>query len=284
MTYKIINNLISGLPKEPYRKGVGAYEGVVAHATAVNNVADERQVEAFKNNWRTFGAFVQYFVDWDSIRQTASIDYKAWGAGSKANPRYVHVELCETSDPKKFAESYKRYVWLLAWVLKRKNLGVTDTKTLLSHDWISRNMGGTTHTDPIGYLKKHGKTWADLVKDVKTEYAAMSTPTAQKAEVETVKPVVYATHKVKSGESLGKIAAKYGVKTAALATLNKIKDPDFIQVGQVLKIPSLIHVVQPGDVLGKIAAANGTTAAALKKINNLIDVDKIYVGQRLKLR
>lgn len=172
MAYAIINNIIPGLPKEPYRYGVGAYEGVVAHATAVY-APDENQVQYFLNNWKTREAFVQFFVDWDSIRQTSDMNYKAWGAGPTANKRYVHVELCQTKDHALFLESYKRYVWLLAWILRRKNLGVTDGKTLVSHDWCSRTFKDTTHTDPIGYLAEHGVSWAKLVADVKAAYAGM---------------------------------------------------------------------------------------------------------------
>ncbi|WP_217365149.1 stalk domain-containing protein [Brevibacillus sp. HD1.4A] len=169
MQYLIIGNLIPGLPKEPYRNGVGAYEGVVAHATA-SYAPDENQVSYFINNWQKRQAFVQYFVDWDSIRQTSDINFKAWGAGPTANKRYVHVELCQTKDPKLFVESYKRYVWLLAWILRRRNLGVIDGKTLVSHDFCSKTFKDTNHTDPIGYLAEHGITWAKLVADVKAEY------------------------------------------------------------------------------------------------------------------
>lgn len=174
MKYQIIDNIIPGLPKKAYRYGVSAYEGVVAHATA-STASDERQVEYFTREWKNRQAFVHFFVDWDSIRQTADLDYKAWGAGN-GNPRYVHVELCETDDPAKFEESYKRYVWLLSYILKRKNLGVTEGKTLVSHDWVSKNLGGTNHTDPIEYLKKWGKTFSDLVADVKAEYEGCQKP------------------------------------------------------------------------------------------------------------
>lgn len=169
MSYQIINNIIQGLPQEPFRNGVGAYEGVVAHATAVY-APDENQVTYFINNWRTRQAFVQLFVDWDSIRQTASWQYKGWGAGYTANKRYVHVELCQTHDHAQFLESYKRYVWSLAFLLKRRGLDVVDGKTLVSHDYCSRTFKDTTHTDPIGYLAEHGVAWAKLVADVKVEY------------------------------------------------------------------------------------------------------------------
>ena len=45
------------------------------------------------------------------------------------------------------------------------------------------------------------------------------------------------TYTVVAGDSLGSIAAKYGVTVSALQTLNNITDPNTIYVGQVLKIP-----------------------------------------------
>jgi LysM repeat protein len=45
-------------------------------------------------------------------------------------------------------------------------------------------------------------------------------------------------HTVKSGETLGKIAAAYGVSTAAIASANGISNPNMIYVGQRLMIPA----------------------------------------------
>ncbi|MEN1783512.1 MAG: DUF4157 domain-containing protein [Bacteroidota bacterium] len=45
------------------------------------------------------------------------------------------------------------------------------------------------------------------------------------------------THTIKTGESLGLIAEKYGVSQKDLQELNKIKNPDKIKAGDILKIP-----------------------------------------------
>lgn len=45
------------------------------------------------------------------------------------------------------------------------------------------------------------------------------------------------TYTVKSGDTLGEIAAKFGVTTSSLASANNIQNPNLIQVGQVLQIP-----------------------------------------------
>lgn len=46
----------------------------------------------------------------------------------------------------------------------------------------------------------------------------------------------YVTHVVRSGETLGKIAAKYHVSVNQLVKLNGLKSPDRLSVGQKLKI------------------------------------------------
>ncbi|KGT40450.1 hypothetical protein IY08_30145 (plasmid) [Bacillus cereus] len=88
---------IPDLPKQPYRYGVGAYEGVVAHSTATPEAPAINIQKYESRTWRS--AFVHYAVDWDEKVQIASTKHQAWGAGPAANARFVHVELCETSDP-----------------------------------------------------------------------------------------------------------------------------------------------------------------------------------------
>jgi N-acetylmuramoyl-L-alanine amidase CwlA len=176
MSYPIEQNFIPGLPKNPYRHGIGAYEGVVDHSTDTPEATDEAERNYEAGHWQN--AFVQFFVDWDSITQVADTDYTAWGAGPNANPRFVHIELCETSDPAKFKASYDRYIWLSAWILSRKNLGVVDGVTLWSHAEVTKNLGGTTHTDPVAYLESHGVTWAQHVANVKAMYDSFFTTPA----------------------------------------------------------------------------------------------------------
>jgi murein DD-endopeptidase MepM/ murein hydrolase activator NlpD len=50
-------------------------------------------------------------------------------------------------------------------------------------------------------------------------------------------PVVSKTYTVKAGDSLSKIAARYGTTYQKLAKLNNISNPNLIRSGQVLKLP-----------------------------------------------
>lgn len=173
MGYEIKQTFLSGLPKLSYR--YGHYEGVVAHSTATPEADNDAELRYFQNNWKTRQAFAHFFVDWDSIYQHADTDYKCWASGN-GNSRFVQVELCETADATKFAESYKRYTWLLAKLLFDSKLGVEFGKTLVTHEWVSHNLGGTNHIDPTPYLKSKGITIGQLSADVKEQYTLLAKP------------------------------------------------------------------------------------------------------------
>lgn len=61
---------------------------------------------------------------------------------------------------------------------------------------------------------------------------------------------------VKKGDTLSKIANKYGITYKELAEYNNISNPNVIYVGQKIKIPSkgVFYIVKKGDTLSKIAS------------------------------
>ncbi|PEV74748.1 peptidoglycan recognition protein family protein, partial [Bacillus cereus] len=144
--------IIPDLPKQPYRYGVGAYEGVVAHSTATPEAPAINIQKYESRTWRN--AFVHYAVDWNETIQIADTKYIAYGAGPGGNDRFVHVELCETADYDKFKRSYEKYVKLLAKILRDRGLSVG--KGLWTHSDVTHHLGGTDHEDPIDYLTSHG--------------------------------------------------------------------------------------------------------------------------------
>ena len=104
------------------------------------------------------------------------------------------------------------------------------------------------------------------------------------------------THTVARGETLGAIAARYGTTTAQLAATNGLADPNHIEAGDRLLVPSrrpapptrrpagriVTHVVVRGDTLGGLARRYGVPAAQIVDANGLTG-DRIYVGQQLRL-
>ncbi|MBP9120151.1 MAG: LysM peptidoglycan-binding domain-containing protein [Ignavibacterium sp.] len=110
-------------------------------------------------------------------------------------------------------------------------------------------------------------------------------------------------YKIKSGDSIGSIAEKYGVKVSEIQKWNNISG-NKIMAGKTLKIYSDANVndipnettkttkntktnqqnytVKNGDSLYSIASKNNTTVAKLKSLNNLT-TNNIKTGQKLKL-
>lgn len=94
------------------------------------------------------------------------------------------------------------------------------------------------------------------------------------------------TYTVKSGDTLSEIAASWGVSVDDLASYNGIKNPNVINVGQVIKKPgsasSDTYTVKKGDALSEIAAMWGVKTADLAAYNGIKDPDEINVGQVIR--
>ena len=113
-----------------------------------------------------------------------------------------------------------------------------------------------------------------------TSTSAPVTP-AQPATGETV-------YTVQKGDTLSKIATKYGTTYQKLAEYNGIANPNIISVGQKIKIPGSgvrTYTVKAGDSLWAIAASqlgNGARYKEIKTMNGLTS-NLIHAGQTLKL-
>jgi tyrosinase len=92
---------------------------------------------------------------------------------------------------------------------------------------------------------------------------------------------------VRSGDTFGAIAARFGVTLASLEAANpQIADPNRIFPGQVITIPGSSpapgsdYVVQSGDTLTAIANRFGVTLASLEAANpQIADPNRIFPGQ-----
>lgn len=118
---------------------------------------------------------------------------------------------------------------------------------------------------------------------------------AEKAESQTqAQPTTY---KVRKGDTLGKIADRFGTTIDAIMQANDMKDTE-IMVGETIKITgsgnggsskrksssgsTTTYKVRSGDTLGAIASRYGTTVSAIKRASGLKS-DRLSVGQRLTI-
>lgn len=102
---------------------------------------------------------------------------------------------------------------------------------------------------------------------------------------DSIEEVIYTVVK---GDTLSKIASKYGTNYKVLAAYNEIPNPNLIHVGDKIKILSnneklkILYVVKKGDTLNKIASMYGMTwQELLDKNKNIIGSNPniIYPGQ-----
>jgi len=113
-----------------------------------------------------------------------------------------------------------------------------------------------------------------------------------------------ATHVVRSGETLGGIAAQYRVSLSSLYSLNRISRTAYIQPGQRIKVPApaaravakatarsrlrlavrtTTLTVRSGDTIGAIALRYRVSQSSLLKANGLTSRSLLQIGQRLKV-
>lgn len=92
---------------------------------------------------------------------------------------------------------------------------------------------------------------------------------------------------VKSGDTLGGIASRYGTTWQRLQELNGLSNPNWIYPGQRLKVTvngydaQRAYTIRRGDTLSGIACRLGVSVDHLVQVNHISNPNRIYVGQRL---
>lgn len=92
------------------------------------------------------------------------------------------------------------------------------------------------------------------------------------------------TYQVQPGDTVGAIAAKFGLKTETILWSNDLSEDDLLQIGQELKIPAvdgIVHVVEEGDTLWGIASEYGSDFVQIAEANPDVDAEALQQGQVL---
>nr|WP_267557961.1 M23 family metallopeptidase [Borreliella afzelii] len=90
-------------------------------------------------------------------------------------------------------------------------------------------------------------------------------------------------HKIKPGETLSHVAARYQITSETLISFNEIKDVRNIKPNSVIKVPNMkgiVYVVKKNDSISSIASAYNIPKVDILDSNNL-DNEVLFLGQKL---
>jgi len=120
---------------------------------------------------------------------------------------------------------------------------------------------------------------------------------AKKESITEEKTEIKKIHIVKSGDTVSSISKFYSINKDLIIKLNKLKDENYIFIGQNLIISESTenltkqsdlknnyHIVQTGENLTEISNKYNLKVIDLIEINNLNNPDSIKVGQKLIIR
>jgi membrane-bound lytic murein transglycosylase D len=119
----------------------------------------------------------------------------------------------------------------------------------------------------------------------------------QRLLIPATSEVTLQSYKVRKGDTLSDLAARFGTSAGEIKKVNGLINPHQIRKGQKLKIPTrkgtggkektngrwITYVVKRGDSLWKIARAFGVLMEKLVRWNDLPSPSKLRVGDRLKV-
>lgn len=260
-----------------YNHGLGG----MRKAVRVTGTRDMGEI-AQRYRGRLFGfASRNFYAAFLAARRVAKNHEKYFGPLKRHTARDVPVVSIPLYVP---AQSLSRQLGVSLTELKRLNPALQ--RTVWSGDkFIPRNF---TLRLPAGY---------SLAKaEERIRQATIASGSARQ------KPDHY--YRVRRGDTLSRIAARFGTNVRTLKALNGLRSANRIRIGQRLRLPgapattvasrstappseartgSTIHKVRRGEVLALIAQRYGVSTRDLMRANRLRSAHKIYAGQILTI-
>lgn len=113
---------------------------------------------------------------------------------------------------------------------------------------------------------------------VEDEYGHLIKKIQPRKREDTIKYVV------KSGDSITKVAHKFGLKVSTLLWANNLTVKESVHVGQKLKIPpvdGVFYKIQTGDTLHEISKAHNTETDSILALNTIKKDTSLVIGKEL---
>ncbi|ARW39065.1 N-acetylmuramoyl-L-alanine amidase [Bacillus amyloliquefaciens] len=201
-------------------------EYITLHNTA-NDASAANEISYMTGNSESTS--YHFAVDDKEVIQGIPLDRNAWhsgdGTNGTGNRKSIAVEICYSkSGGARYRAAEALAIKFVAQLLKERGWGVDKIRK--HQDWNGKYC-------PHRILSE--ERWDQVKAAIAAELERLGgkkAPKPPKTETKTGG----ATYTVKKGDVLSVIAQKTGVSMTTLQRLNGIKDPNFIKVGQVLKL------------------------------------------------
>ncbi|MCY9204346.1 N-acetylmuramoyl-L-alanine amidase [Bacillus atrophaeus] len=222
MTIAVRKNLVSENKYKLKCPNAMSAEYITIHNTA-NDAPAANEISYMINN--TSSTSFHFAIDDKEVRQGIPTNRNAWhtgdGTNGPGNRKSIGVEICYSkSGGARYKAAEERAIKFVAQLLKERGWGIDRVRK--HQDWNGKYC-------PHRILSE-GR-WDEVKAAIEKELKALGGKTSSSSGSSSG-----STYTVKKGDTLSGIAKAEGVSVATLQSLNGIKNPNLIKVGQVLKL------------------------------------------------
>lgn len=179
-------------------------------------------------------------------------------------------------------------------MIQGKSIDMNKSYSMATNDFLAAggdNYDMFTNLTHTGDFPALDEAVINLIKSQGTVTAAVEGRIVAEPMAEETKDEDFGVYVVQAGDTLTKIAKKFGSDWKELAKINNLKNPNLIFPGTKLNVQLNEEVekavetytVLAGDTLSEVAAKFGTTWKDLQKLNNLKNPNLIFPAQELLL-
>ncbi|GHU97917.1 hypothetical protein FACS189483_05140 [Spirochaetia bacterium] len=118
---------------------------------------------------------------------------------------------------------------------------------------------------------------------VSVELASLAIGAPEPLEYSKPRMLLLSAYTIQSGDTISELAVHFGLDQGTLISLNSIRYPRALRIGQILQIPNqdgILYKVKAGDTLASIAEKQGIQAPAIQMVNELFS-EQINTGTSL---